>query len=293
MKKIWSELVTWVNDLIIKQLLMTLLNAVNENVWRIQESSEAKALCEKLMTHIFTDLMNQNNDDQLLAKTVAEVVNLDMNIEDLLENLSSSTSIVITHSDHHVQKPSNMWDEYWNDKMYAELLRDRSSKQIQSDDSDKLFKNDSDEYQEDDEETVNENSEDERSVYRSDELTEQEDDETVYHLMLMTFKHLKMMLKNKTVTEQEMFNQEELNLQMIIDLDPLKVYTNTDLNDVAILKNVLILLCQARFEAEAAHIQITSHINYDALSHQIASAIKNQMVIDKEEYIKLFSHITQ
>jgi len=44
MKKVQSELATWMNDLIIKELLIMLLNAVNENVCKIQDSSEAYAL---------------------------------------------------------------------------------------------------------------------------------------------------------------------------------------------------------------------------------------------------------
>ncbi len=35
MKKVQSELATWVNDSIIKELLIMLLNAINENVRKI------------------------------------------------------------------------------------------------------------------------------------------------------------------------------------------------------------------------------------------------------------------
>ncbi len=43
MKKVQSELTIWVNDSIIKELLIMLLNAINENVCKIQDSSKAYA----------------------------------------------------------------------------------------------------------------------------------------------------------------------------------------------------------------------------------------------------------
>ncbi len=41
----------------------------------------------------------------------------------------------------------------------------------------------------------------------------------------------------------------------MLDLDSDKIYTDMNLNDVTILKQALILLCQARFEADATHIK--------------------------------------
>jgi len=60
----------------------------------------------------------------------------------------------------------------------------------------------------------------------------------------------------------------------MLDLDSDKIDTDMNLNDVTILKQALILLCQARFEADATHIKITSHINYDVISCKIASVIQ-------------------
>ena len=107
------------------------------------------------------------------------------------------------------------------------------------------------------------------------------------------FRHLKMLLKSKSVLEQKKYDQKELNIQIILDLNLNKQYTDADFNDSVILKRTLILLCQVRFEMKTTHIRIISHINYDAISQKVISAIDKQMIIDEKVYRNLFSDTIQ
>jgi len=70
-------------------------------------------------------------------------------------------------------------------------------------------------------------------------------------------------LKKKTIIKQKHYDQKKLNIQIMLNLDLNKIYTDMNLNDVTILKWALILLCQTWFEMNAIYIKITLHIIYD------------------------------
>ncbi len=92
--------------------------------------------------------------------------------------------------------------------------------------------------------------------------------------------------------KQKCYDQKKLNIQIMLNLDLNKIYIDMNLNDVAILKQALILLCQTWFEANVTYIRITLHIVYDVISLKITLVIQRQMTIDEKEYASLFFNTT-
>ncbi len=95
------------------------------------------------------------------------------------------------------------------------------------------------------------------------------------------------MMQNKSALEQKEFDQKKFNIQMVLKLNPNHVYTSMNIKNSDTLKQALILLCQAQFGAEASHLQLTPHINYDALSAAVIQVIKQRMKIDVKEEVRL------
>ncbi len=82
MKKVRAELATRVNNLTIQQLLIQLLNSVNSDVQQIQQTPKAQTI--KVKAHKEVSLQNviaEELNDQLLAQTVHDSLNLHMNIK--------------------------------------------------------------------------------------------------------------------------------------------------------------------------------------------------------------------
>jgi len=95
------------------------------------------------------------------------------------------------------------------------------------------------------------------------------------------------MMQNKSALEQKEFDQKKFNIQMVLKLNPNHVYTSMNMKNSDTLKQTLILLCQAQFGAEASYLQLTPHINYDALSAAVIQVIKQRMKIDVKEEVRL------
>ncbi len=130
-KKVQSELAIQTNNSIIKELLIMLLNAINENVHKIQDSSEAYALQEKLVNDISTNMLDHESDEdlrQVLTQTVAEISNLHMNMKNSSNQLEFFNQIIITRFDHKILKSANIWDKYRQNENYADLLLNKQKK---------------------------------------------------------------------------------------------------------------------------------------------------------------------
>ncbi len=88
-----------------------LLNAVNENVCKIQDSSEAYALREKLANDISTNMLDHESDEdlkQVLTQIVAETLNLYMNMKNSSNQSEFFNQIVITRFDCKILKSANI-----------------------------------------------------------------------------------------------------------------------------------------------------------------------------------------
>ncbi len=88
-----------------------LLNAINENVHKIQDSSEAYALQEKLVNDILTNMLDHESDEdlrQVLTQTVVEISNLHMNMKNSSNQLEFFNQIIITRFDHKILKSANI-----------------------------------------------------------------------------------------------------------------------------------------------------------------------------------------
>jgi len=74
------------------------------------------------------------------------------------------------------------------------------------------------------------------SEYEKDDVELKKENEKTYQLMLIIFKHLRTLLKKKTAMKQKHYDQKKLNIQIILNLNFDKIYTDMNLNNVIILK---------------------------------------------------------
>jgi len=119
MKKMKAELTTRVNDSTIQQLLIQLLNSVNSDVQQIQQTFKAQAI--KVKAHKKVSLQNviaEELNDQLLAQTVHDSLNLHMNIKNG-QNIINIIIVKITHSERIIKALKKLLKEYQKDDEYV------------------------------------------------------------------------------------------------------------------------------------------------------------------------------
>ena len=68
-------------------------------------------------------------------------------------------------------------------------------------------------------------------------------DTEIYKMINIIFKYLKIIIKNITVLKLKSFNQQKLNLYIIIDLNSDKIYIVKNFKNIITFKRTLILLC--------------------------------------------------
>ncbi len=68
-------------------------------------------------------------------------------------------------------------------------------------------------------------------------------DTEIYKMINIIFKYFKTIIKNIIVLKLKSFNQQKLNLYIIIDLNSDKIYTVKNLKNIITLKRTLILFC--------------------------------------------------
>jgi len=240
------------------------------------------------------DYESDEDSKQVLTQTVVETLNLHMNMKNSSNQSEFSNQIVITCFDCKILKSANIWDEYKKDENYADFLSNKQKKRkrqfnilkseyVSNTDLNSSF---------DDDITVVSLKEEKDSEYKNDDVKSKKENEKTYQLMLIIFKYLRTLLKRKTVIKQKCYDQEKLNIQIMLNLNLDKIYIDMNLNDVIILKQALILLCQAKFETNAIHIRITLHIVYDVISLKMTLIIQWQMMINEKEYVSLFFNMT-
>lgn len=87
-----------------------------------------------------------------------------------------------------------------------------------------------------------------------------------------------------TADEQETLNQDIINVQQLLRLDPEMVskYTLSDLHDDVVLERVLRLLHLSKLGREELHTRVSPHIRYDKLPAPMARSIAAKLQV--EEY---------
>ena len=313
--KIRAELATRVEDPPVKELLVTLLNHDNERVRRVQDSKEAAVIRDRVNKAVMLeDSMAPEPEDQILASTVPDALDLDTDMKDDtgIEKSSAreikSTSQTKTRSGRVVKQPQNILHQYFQDEEYHNALgvnsrpkkRTRKSKrakrQYSGSEGDSEGYNDDESYdpeeESEDEDYLHENDDDD-DYDDSDEGSEELNDADIFDsLFSTTFQKAKDAFKHMTAYEQEIYDQDELNIRMVLHLDPDYVYTHMDLEEPETLERALILLCQARFGADEPHLRISPHIKYDSFPPNILQAVKKQVALDAKditEFRSLFS----
>ena len=256
MKKIKAELATRVNDSTIQQLLIQLLNLINSDVQQIQQTLKAQVI--KVKAHKKVSLQNvivEELNDQLLAQTVHDSLNLHMNIK----NGQNITDIIIaqtTHSERTIKALKKLLKEYQkNDEYITAFIMSKSSehrkrKRSEASEADFVNENSSDQNDDKNFDDTHILSDDEKNndfVQRSDsdENNELKDQNIYTHLLAITLRQAQVMMQNKSALEQKQFDQKKFNIQMVLKLNPNHVYISMNIKNSDTLKQALILLCQA------------------------------------------------
>ena len=129
MKKMKEELATRVNDSTIQQLLIQLLNSVNSDVWWIQQTFKAQVI--KVKAHKKVSLQNviaEELNDQLLAQTVHDSLDLHMNIKNG-QNITDIIIVQTTRSERIIKALKKLLKEYQkNDEYITAFIMSKSSK---------------------------------------------------------------------------------------------------------------------------------------------------------------------
>lgn len=105
------------------------------------------------------------------------------------------------------------------------------------------------------------------------------DDEEIYESLIpTTLKDTEKNLKPIFFTDQQRLNQEELDIRLLLDLDPNNFHTDIDLDDTETLRKRPDFCCARRafFGAEAPYLGVPPHINYDALPLQAVRTIQER-----------------
>ena len=235
--------------------------------------------------------------NQQLIKAVSEKIDLHINIKNFTaDSAAADTSKIFAEktttikSDQIVFQFKSILQMYTENSEYQEYVEDVSGVQQKSkqkrnlkqlDLKFKKFK-----------EKSNKNSidnHDSDEEYQNIDTDEQNNTKIFEDLMSMTFQEVKAELKNMSALDQEDLDQKKLNIQIVLNLNFNKIYTDMNFNNQKILKHILILLCQTQFDADASYLRIIFHINYDALSVIMNKIIEKQMLLNTKTICQLHS----
>lgn len=104
----------------------------------------------------------------------------------------------------------------------------------------------------------------------------------LFTLESSTLQSLKKSYAKMTRLEQENYDQDEMNIRLLLLLNPNKVYEELDLRNPDILGRALRLLYRARFGQEHESQRLSPHINYTALSGKMAKTIANKVEVQRK-----------
>jgi len=97
----------------------------------------------------------------------------------------------------------------------------------------------------------------------------------------------------KLVTkEQEMFDQEELNLRLLLQLSPEYKYTTEDLRNHNVLDRALRLLLSQRSGQDMYSMRVGPHIKYNKLPSRVVKTIQGKLQVQKEGVVSLVKFLT-
>ena len=102
-----------------------------------------------------------------------------------------------------------------------------------------------------------------------------------------TFRQLKSLYWKLETDQLEMFNQDLLNLRLLLQLDPNRVYILEDLEDQDVLARALRLLYDSMFGIKKSDIRLSPHIVYDKLPASVADKMKERNVLAEEQLTQL------
>ena len=77
-------------------------------------------------------------------------------------------------------------------------------------------------------------------------------------------------LKALITPEQEKYDRDEMNIRLVIGLDPMKIYTEDDFSNNTTFKRALLILYLECFSANLPNLRINPHIEYDGLPNRVA-----------------------
>ncbi|OJD38094.1 dna repair [Diplodia corticola] len=85
-------------------------------------------------------------------------------------------------------------------------------------------------------------------------------------------------IRKMNSTEREKLDQRIMKFELMLRLDPDRVYHPVDLEDMDIHDRALVLLHRARFGQAHENVRLTPHIHYDALHPNLAGVIEGRVL---------------
>jgi hypothetical protein len=256
-EKVKTELATRARDPPMRVLLVKLLNDANPNILQKQQSPLALNLLAKRS-------QTSKSEDTDGAKTVNEKLDLriDMKESTLVTDDRRATA---TDNEEPDSSPPAVRRSSRQTNAVKRLTSDFAEfGTLDQDDPELSDASSNFDLEPDSDFEVDTNNEDDGESESVGERTEPAE------VMFMdTYKVARAFFRSLPIEEQETFNQEEMNLCQIIDLDPTKQYTEEDLDQHDTLDRALRLLCVARFGQGEELMRVSPHINYDAISATI------------------------
>ena len=195
-----------------------------------------------------------------VAKTVAEFPDLHVNMKNLnpqdqISEIEINDEVQISRLGRSVIKPQSIMESYLKDFLYAEVLM---KGQRTASGNEAKFSTDID---------SDSGSKSLQSDYTNEDMdsSSESDDEEIYESLIpTTVKDAKKNLKPTSFTDQQRFNQEELNTRLLLDLDPNNFSTDMDLDDTETLRKSPDFCCARR-----AFLWCRSPIPWGSSSHKL------------------------
>jgi hypothetical protein len=245
-----------------QELLIKLLNEANVQVRNAHESVKGRKILDG------RDVLPLSTDEFFLE---------DINSDDL--NLNIGHGLASVHPTRNRAAPKRLVNEVLS--QFSNYFG-RKRRGANSDASSDQSEDSSDEYQDTSSQSTKSGG--------TDDIDE--DAEDIIQPTQYTVQQLKRNFRRLEYADQEQFDQDEMNLRLILSLSPDRVYTMEDLNDKDVLDRALRLLFINRSGQENLSMRISPHIKYDKLPTSVAKAISLKLRVENRKIGSYFGLVS-
>lgn len=96
-----------------------------------------------------------------------------------------------------------------------------------------------------------------------------------------------------SASDQESVNQERLDMQRLLSLDPTRIYKLEGLEDNQVLEQALRLLYLSKFGRDELYTCVSPHITYEKLAVSMARSIKERLQIEEQQIARSLALIAE